>query len=711
MKLKYLLLLLLSGTAHAILGAGVPLVLPSTAVTTVNGAVQFSTTFTVTWSLAAGSYGAISSTGLFHATTGYFQANNLSSAGTQLGPNDAIWNADISGLPVDANNTAFMQYMTVNLSTPRVNFQPTVPRNQYSTGVSSQAMTFRSNSQWNGTYFFMPSSFTRVEQASVMSNRNVSSGGAQDHHILGISTDTLQAFEIYQHYNAGDDPVSPLSNNESGCIYDPNAYQLPDTTGGHGTCTNAAGTFFQPYLLRNSELESGQINHTMFCTLAIGNLFNGFQWPATNKATDCSDPTKCIPFGAFLRLKSGFDCTKFTTAGGQAICNAFKKHGCILADGGTSLAIVADYDLIQSTRDYASTYTDFQLSASSISSVDLEVVDMSSLMLSSFTANINPASGFVTPSPFVQVLAKNTVDGQVSSTTVALQPVVVGWQNPAHQGNDAGVSTMAGTPQFLIPAWVTGSSDTVFNCTMTPTVGSIATSAAGCLYTAPATQYNQLLVSTITIASRVDPNHNSASFFITVFSSDGVRVREGPGTSGADTKPPYNNAGSYVDPTTGEYYFEDPVNNTTDWDARSTQGSASWPSQLYNNYDYGAGDKLFSMMVPSGTYTLTSAHGRSSNGNGDVQTSSNCIESQGIVLNSTTTFCPAVLVPQVFTNTVTVGTDYKFHWRIVGNAEGNHNFMSFWSLIPGASGGGGGSTGSSVLVPAPVEFPSDMIFQ
>ena len=38
------------------------------------GVVQFQTTFSVTWSLLSGSYGTISSTGLYHATTGYFQA-------------------------------------------------------------------------------------------------------------------------------------------------------------------------------------------------------------------------------------------------------------------------------------------------------------------------------------------------------------------------------------------------------------------------------------------------------------------------------------------------------------------------------------------------------------------------------------------------------------------------------------------------------------
>lgn len=676
---KWLFLLFVPSLASAV-GEGVPKVSPSTAVVTVNGSIQLTTTFSVTWSLLSGSYGAISSTGLYHATTGYFQAQNLSSAGTQIGPNDAIWNTDLTNAPLDANSAAKIQFLTVNVSTPKITFQPTVPRNQYATGISSQAMVFRSNPQWNGSYFFMPSSFTRVEQASVMSNRNVSSSGAQDHHILGISTDTLLAFEIYQHYNAGQDAVVPLSNNESGCIYDPNSHLLPVATG-NGTCTNAAGLYFQPFLLRNSELESGQINHTLFCTLNNGNVYGAFQWPATNSTPECTDATKCIKYGSIFRLRAGYSCsTKFSTAGGQAVCAALQSHGCIMGDGGTALAIVADYDLLQSTRDFASTITDFQFSASSISSSDLQVLDVSSLMKSSFTANVDPSNTVVTPTQFIQVLARNTVDGKVSSTTIALQPVAVGWQNPAFQGDDGGVSTMAKTPTFTIPAWVTGSTDTAFNCSMSPTVGSISSNTAGCLYTAPTSQYNRVLITTVTISSRIDPNHNSAKFFLTVFSSDAIRVRDGPATSGLDTKPPYDDNGNYTDATTGNMYFETPTNMYKNWTSRSTQGSASWPSQLYNNYDYSSGDKVFSAMVASGTYTLISAHG--ANQSADVTLSSNSIESQGVLLVDTITLAPALLVPRIVTSTITVGSDYRFHWRIIGNQESSHNFMSYFTLTP-----------------------------
>lgn len=679
--------ILLASLALATRANAAPCVVtPSTPTVTIGSQIQFTATgCTPAWSLAAGSSGTINGSGLYTAPTTYFQASNLSSAGTQLGPNDAIWNTDISAFPIDATSAQkFQHWFNVNGGSGTVNLVPNIPRNQYATGVSSQAMTFRSTPQYTGTYFFMRSSFTRIEEASVMSNQPVNN---QDHHILGVSTDTLLAYEQYQFYPAGADPGAPTSNSTSGCIYDPNNYFLPDASAGAGTCTNAAGLPFQPFLLRNSELESGQIHHMLYCTLNNANLYNtsvssaGFVWPATNHAqnNNCTSSANCFAYGSVIRLHSSYSCSDMS-AGGQAICGALKKYGCIWGDGtsGTVPQIATDFDLVQSTRDFQAVFTDFTSAVSTISSSDFDLIDLSSLQLSSFTTNTNPSNAFARPPQFVQVIVKNTIDNSISSTTVALQPVVVGWQNPAHQGLDTGIVAMAGTPQFLIPAWVTGSTDTVFNCAMNPTVGTLTTSAAGCLYTPPASQYNQVLITTFTITSRIDPNHNAATFFMTVFSTDGVRERFGPAISGADTQPPYNPDGSYTDATTGNRFFEEPTEAFSDWYTRNTQGSASWPTQLMNNFSYGSGDKLFAWMAPAGSYTLVSHHG--ANNTSDVNASSACIESQNVVTISTTSLAQTTFVDHALTSNVSVGSNNTFHWRIVGNDASSHVFISYFTF-------------------------------
>jgi hypothetical protein len=682
--------ILLSFIPSLSLGAA-PIISPSTPTVTLNSSINFSANVGVTWSLAPGSLGSISAGGVYTTTASYFQANNFSQqTGCQLRPNDAVENTRIDNLPVDSSSTArIANLFTVIGSSPNITFQPTIPTNTLYQNGPTMNMNFRSTSEYNGP-FVMLSTFTRLSEASVISNdpRN------KDHHIVGVTSDTCHYYEIYQIYNQG---VGAAGNNsDSGDQVYMNQYLLPDGSAGGGIGVDAAGMNVEPLLLHFSEIESGVINHALRCTMDNGNLYGtgscptGALWPAQDCTSECQDSTKCFPYGSRLRLRSAYSCANMTPRG-QAICLALKQYGCFLIDGGTALGVVTAWDSVESTQTWIAQFNDFTSAVSTISSSDLQQVDESSLKISSFTDNINPANGFVTPPQFAQVIATNNSDLTVSSVSIAIVPVTVGWTNPVHQGLDTGINVMAGTPQFTIPAWVNGSTDTVFNCSMTPTVGSIATSASGCLYTAPTAQYNQVLVTTVTITSRIDPNHNAASFYVTVFSTDGIRIRMGDAISGSDTKPPYDNNGIFTD-TSGNNWFEEPVNNIPPWNLRDTQGNAAWPNQMYNQHAYGlAEDKLWGFMLPNnpnnpsgnftGTWIVTSNHGSSQACCGDVNNSTNTFETQnGRILFSSVSLITATLTPGVFISTITESTN-SLYYAIRENSEGSGNFISYLSVI------------------------------
>lgn len=677
--------------------ASAPIVTPSTPVVNVGGTVGLTANVAVTWSLAAGSSGSISAAGLYTAPTTFFTANNyLQQAGVVLRPNDDVINTRIDQLPVSSSSSVrFAHMFTVNGGSNAITFEPTIPTNLYHQNMPTQNITFRSSSQNNGS-FIMLSTFSRLEEGSVMSDSPL----VKDHHLIGVTSDTYHSYELYQLYAVGGDPGSPTSNSTSGVERYMNQFNLPDISAGGGSASDAAGMMVEPILLRFSEVESGQIKHALRGTLNNANLYNlnsstaGIAlWPATNHAftSDCQSGLNCFPYGSRIRLKAAYGCGRMSSRG-QAICNAMKTYGFFLVDGGTTLAITSAWDSVESTQAWTAQFGDFTTTVSTVSSSDLEQVDESSLQISTFTGNVNPANGFVTPPQFAQVIAKNNADLTVSSVSIALIPVTVGWKNPVHQGLDTGINVMARTPQFLIESWVNGSTDTAFNCSMSPTVGSISSNTAGCLYTAPTSQYNQMQITTVTIASRIDPTHNPASFYITVFSTDGIRIRMSDAISGADTKPPFDDNGIFTD-TSGNSWFEEPVNNIPPWNQRTTQGSASWPNQMYNHHATGiATDKLWGWMLPtnpndstgtytSGTWIVQSNHGVSSCC-GEINASTNTIETQnGLILFSSVSLVTAVLTPRVFVSTITTTTNSLYYAIRSNNDGGSSNFISYLSVM------------------------------
>lgn len=650
---------------------GAPVVTPSTPVVTLGGTIQFASTDTVTWSLAAGSTGSISGTGLYTAPLIKFSAKNQA-IGCPLRPNDDIVNTRIDNLPVHSSSTAKINnLLTVIGSVPKLTFQMSFPFNTYSLQTASQTFAFRYTHGSEGVYPIIPFPY-RGEENSIIPNDYFFA----DHHLTGITSDTCHAYEMYQYYPVGADSVAPLSTSQSGYHYYGMSYQLPDTTTGAGG-TDAAGMAIMPISGRYSELRVGAINHALRMTLDNGNLYSGFIWPATSSTNECSDAVKCFPYGSRVRLKSAHSCSSLST-GGQAICTTLKNYGAFMVDGGTAWAISMAYDAGSDTTTFSAMLNDFNLGASSVAATEFEMVDESSLMVSTTSGRVNLSNPYVTPSNYAEVIATKNSDSSTATVRVALQPVTVGFNNPAFQANGQGINVMAGTPAFRIPYWVNGATDTTATCSMSPS--SLGTMTTGCNYTAPLNFFNQLASATVTISPTIAPNQ-AITFPLVVFSSDGIRMRQGPATSSFDTVPPFLANGDYVDAST-RTWFMDPIGNLPNFYQRSTQGSSAWPlpdRQLYNSYSYGSGDKAWSAMVPNGTYQLKLNFG--TNDPVSVAASTNSIDTQGVIFASSVSLVSTVFVPKIITTTVTV-TSNQFYWALRGNESSSHNFISFWSLLP-----------------------------
>lgn len=647
-----------------------PIITPSSTSTFVGGTVQFTSTDTVTWSLTAGSTGTISAGGLYTAPRSFAAKNVV--AGCPALPNDHVYNTRIDNLPVDANSTTRIN----NIVTSPLQFEPSFPLNVLSNATPTTTMTFFYTTLNNGLAFpALSFPYAGVESAATPTDYF-----AQDRHQLGVNTDTCQFIEMYNKYPTGTNVGCPTCNAQSGIKYSAMSYVLADARTGGGT-TDAGGLFIEPLALRYSELKAGSVKHALRFTLSNGYIQPAFIWPATsNAAVSCSPSSTCFPYGARLRLKSSFNISGYSPTA-QVVLTALKQYGMFLADGGATPHIQTITDVVEDTTTWKALESEIPV-ISTISPNNFEQVDESTLVESTFTGHVNLSNAFVTPDNFAQVVATKNSDSSTATVNVALQPVTVGFKNLPYPPNSAALSVMAGTPQFQIPFWVNGATNTATSCTMSPSFGTLT---SGCLYTAPASQ-TLLSSMTVTITPTNSDSSQTLSFPLVIFPSDAIRMRAGPNSAANSPPPSYDAFGNYGPDANGKYWWDDPVGSQLPWYSRDDNYSpqSSWPSTpdigLFYTAMHGNSDGVYGMMVPNGAYTLSLGFGASP-GNFNVANSSVSIDSQGGTLLSTASVLQSNYVPVTLTYPVTV-TNNQFYFAIRQVVSTMFTTISKWSLTP-----------------------------
>ena len=152
-----------------------------------------------------------------------------------------------------------------------------------------------------------------------------------DRHLIIVDVADCSAYELIQY-----DPILGafgIHKALSGVRYSLTSTDRPRIT------TNAADTPMVGQYAMVDEVRSGRIAHALaFCTT---DLASSYVWPARRSDGKLSADT-APPMGAWLRLKSNVDLSKFT---GQArvIAEALRRHGMILTDTcGHQMSLMAE---------------------------------------------------------------------------------------------------------------------------------------------------------------------------------------------------------------------------------------------------------------------------------------------------------------------------------------------------------------------------------
>jgi hypothetical protein len=281
-------------------------------------------------------------------------------------PSNNVWHADISRLPVNARNSAWLSSM----SAPTTNLHPDFgPSGGFPYGIpygivpSSHSKIYLSfdyaGESDKGPYPFDGN--TKIEGGP-------SAGG--DRHAIMIDSGTCTLYELYNarysSRHAGSGAIWKLSSNS----LRPSGW----------TSADAAGLPIFAGLVRLDEVKAGRVDHAIRVTAQQTD--RSFIWPARHQA-GAANNHNLPPMGARFRLKASFDISHFR-ADTQTILRAMKKYGLIVADNGSNW-------FFQGTAENGWN-TSMLDQLKSVPARAFEAVDESSLMVSSNSGAVKSSS-------------------------------------------------------------------------------------------------------------------------------------------------------------------------------------------------------------------------------------------------------------------------------------------------------------------------------
>jgi hypothetical protein len=239
-------------------------------------------------------------------------------AGCRVFPADNPWNADISSLPVDANSGAYLAGMNAATTFLHPDFgsNPTygIPYTSVGAGQPLVPVSFDFASESDpGPYPIPPNAPTEGGP-----------GATGDRHVLVVDANACTLYEMYAATYVG-----PGWHAGSGAVFNLGSNALrPDSW----TSADAAGLPILAGLVRYDEAaQTGEIDHALRFT--VRRTQRAFIHPATHYASASTDPT-LPPMGLRVRLKAGYDLTRFTGSS-RAVLTALKRFGMFVADNGS----------------------------------------------------------------------------------------------------------------------------------------------------------------------------------------------------------------------------------------------------------------------------------------------------------------------------------------------------------------------------------------
>jgi hypothetical protein len=235
-------------------------------------------------------------------------------------PADDVWNAPVTGLPVDADSATWLASMDAGTTYLHPDYGPSGrPKKPY--GIPWQIVPA-------GTPV-TPVKFAYAAESDpgpYPLSRSTPIEGGSDRHALMVDPTTCTLYETWDtHYRS-----RGRSKAGSGAIWDLGSDALRPAG---WTSADAAGLPVLPGLVNYDEVASGSMDHAVRFTVQCTQ--QSYLWPARHEAGQ--DDPSCPPMGARFRLDAGFTLPSSACAAMcQTVITTLKTYGLILADNGSN---------------------------------------------------------------------------------------------------------------------------------------------------------------------------------------------------------------------------------------------------------------------------------------------------------------------------------------------------------------------------------------
>lgn len=560
------------------------------------------------WTLAAGSSGSISLTGLYTAASTI--PVQQSQGGIALLAPDHAYNTDISSASTAALNATWMSYVTEMGNTQYLRFSFGFPAQYVTSSTPTTTLVTAYTTVADGLVPVPAAGTARIEGGWY--TRDVLK---IDHHFYWFDLTASEFGETYQYYTVGANPDCLLCNSQSTTGRTPMMTGKIPVLDNMGTpapaATDAGGGYLWPLTLRVSEWQRAVENSTYVKHAARLTLKNFTQlganlgplWPGSNVAAgitcDGSHPN-CVPYGAWARIKSSY-----MYPGSNPYCAAEvergKRFGYLVLDGSPfplevniNLDEHAPAELLDCITEMG-TYTTFATDA-------LEFIDPSVYNIYDGTSpdeQDEPDAGLIklgediTPVAFAEVIV---TDAMLATATkrILLQGCAIDFLKNQYV-------VQAGSNAIQLEWNQAACSPTGATFTLSSAVGSVT--SAG-VYTAPATLSGAVPTVITVVAEATADTDKKAYATIVVYPSDApVRMLFSQQTN-------YDAGGGVV--WTAGARNEEGVASLLDWQFFTPQARPygdSSPVAPENDTNYpttrGQGDLFGSMYTAPGNYLAT----------------------------------------------------------------------------------------------------------
>ncbi|HVQ15446.1 MAG TPA: hypothetical protein VMS40_17715 [Vicinamibacterales bacterium] len=266
-----------------------------------------------------------------------------------LFPSDNWWNVDVSGAPVDAASSSYINFIggtrrlhpdfggeaapgSVRIyGFPYIVVDGSQAKRTVQFVYSDQSDGVNHTTDQSVPFYPIPDeAITEKHWVEAGDPGNVNKHGTVDRHMLIVDRDNRHLYELYNVYYEGSQWHAA-----SGAFFDLKTNgRRPDGW----TSADAAGLAILPGLVRYDEaFGSNEINHAFRVTVRAT---NGYVFPASHRA---GSTTGALPMGARLRLKASVNLSSYP-AELQKIFRAMQRYGLIVADNGTDMFISGAFD-------------------------------------------------------------------------------------------------------------------------------------------------------------------------------------------------------------------------------------------------------------------------------------------------------------------------------------------------------------------------------